>query len=193
LAVASKRQLNLSEIASFKGNQPFATANVQGQEGLARTLAVVVTPVEPQGWTTAYTQFQVRPAYTTQPAPTPVVSSPAPKPNNGTSINVTVTIGNNGNYNEFFSVYGLTFVPSYTSVRIMKRDADEFDVMFASNQPISVIANTHRSQLEARGWAVSKAKYRNDNVRLEFRRGGDGMKLRIERNGGMYRLSVEID
>jgi Domain of unknown function (DUF4384) len=195
LAVASKRQLNVNEIASFKGNQPFATANVQGQEGLARTLAVVVTPVEPQGWTTAYTQFQVRPAYNTQPAPAPVVSNPAPtKPGNGTSINVTVNIGNGGNYNEFFSAYGLNFVPSYTSVRIMKRDANEFDVMFASNQPITVIANTHRSQLEARGWVVSKAKYRNDNVRLEFRRGGDGMMLRIDRAArGMFRLSVEIN
>ena len=60
LAVASKRPLNLQEIASFKGNQPFATSNVKGQDNLARALSIVVTPVPASDWVTGIAYFQVQ-------------------------------------------------------------------------------------------------------------------------------------
>ena len=79
LAVASKRQLNLNELTTFKSNQPFANVTVQGQDNLARALAVVVTPVPSTDWVTSYTQFQVRGGgLVNTPAPTVVVVAPPP-------------------------------------------------------------------------------------------------------------------
>ena len=69
LAVASKRPLNLDEIASFRGNQPFATSNVRGQDNLARALSIVVTPVPASDWVTGIAYFQVGRGTTPPPAP----------------------------------------------------------------------------------------------------------------------------
>jgi hypothetical protein len=67
LAVASKRQLNLDEIASFQGNQQFATVTVKTQENLARALSIVVEPVPQTDWVTDVAFFQV--VGRTPPAP----------------------------------------------------------------------------------------------------------------------------
>ena len=68
LAVASKRQLNIDELASFKGNQPFATITVTGQDNLARALSIIVQPVPASDWVTNVAYFQVQPR-TVTPAP----------------------------------------------------------------------------------------------------------------------------
>jgi Domain of unknown function (DUF4384)/PEGA domain len=60
LAVASKRQLNIDEIASFKGNQPFATITVTGQDNLARALSIIVQPIPASDWVTTVAYFQVQ-------------------------------------------------------------------------------------------------------------------------------------
>jgi hypothetical protein len=61
LAVASKRQLNIDELASFKGNQPFATITVTGQDNLARALSIIVQPIPASDWVTNVAYFQVQP------------------------------------------------------------------------------------------------------------------------------------
>jgi Domain of unknown function (DUF4384)/PEGA domain len=60
LALASKRQLNLNEVIPQLQQNNFVTATVQGQEGLARTLAVVVTPLPPRDWTTDAVAFRTQ-------------------------------------------------------------------------------------------------------------------------------------
>ena len=56
-AIASKNPLNLSGIVPQVQSGNFVNATVQGSEGLARPLAVVVTPLPPTDWTTAFVDF----------------------------------------------------------------------------------------------------------------------------------------
>jgi Domain of unknown function (DUF4384)/PEGA domain len=69
LAVASKRQLNIDELVSFKGNQPFATVTVTGQDNLARALSIIVQPVPASDWVTNVAYFQVKGGTTTTNPP----------------------------------------------------------------------------------------------------------------------------
>ncbi|GBF07625.1 S-layer protein [Deinococcus aerius] len=46
LVVASRRQLDLSELSSFKSNDAFATVKPQGEKRLAQALSIVVNPVQ---------------------------------------------------------------------------------------------------------------------------------------------------
>jgi hypothetical protein len=72
IAVASRRQLDTSTLASFSSEFPrdtppnvgcrvdcFASSNL-GQDGLAQTLRVVVTPEPQADWVTDTVQFQIR-------------------------------------------------------------------------------------------------------------------------------------
>ncbi len=56
-ALASKNPLNLSGIIPQVQSGNFVNATVQGSDGLARPLAVVVTPLPPTDWTTAFVDF----------------------------------------------------------------------------------------------------------------------------------------
>ena len=60
LALASKTQLNLGQVIPQVGSNQIVNATVQGQAGLARALAVVVTPLPVQGWVTDVADFQTR-------------------------------------------------------------------------------------------------------------------------------------
>ena len=51
IAVASRSQLNTSQLASFEENGDFATSNL-GEEGFARNLSIVIRPIEQQNWVT---------------------------------------------------------------------------------------------------------------------------------------------
>ncbi|WP_084147941.1 DUF4384 domain-containing protein [Deinococcus frigens] len=76
LALASKTELDLKQIATFKsGQNSFADVNVKGQQGLAQALSIVVTPVPQNTWDSATAFYQVVartaaavPAVPTQPA-----------------------------------------------------------------------------------------------------------------------------
>lgn len=46
LVIASRRQLDLSELSSFRAGQPFADVKPQGTQRLAQALSIVVNPVE---------------------------------------------------------------------------------------------------------------------------------------------------
>jgi Domain of unknown function (DUF4384) len=189
LAVASKRQLNLNEITSFKTNQPFATVTVQGQDNLARALAVVVTPVPSTDWVTSYTQFQVRGGgfvNTPAPAPTVIVVAPQPQP-------VIVVAPAPQTSNVIFVNLNLVLYPNAQLVQFVQRyETDgEVEVLFRCNASLGQLASFYKNAVEARGWSTRKAKLKNDNVKLEFRKGSDKLSLEIDREDGMYRLTIQ--
>ncbi len=187
LAVASKRQLNLNEITSFKSNQPFANVTVQGQENLARALAVVVTPVPSSDWVTSYTQFQVRGGgLTNTPAPTVVVVAPQPQP-------IVVVAPQPQPNNVIFADLNLVLYPNAQLVQFIQRfETDgEVELLFRSNANIAQLASFYKNAVEARGWSTRKAKLRSDNAKLEFRKGNQKLNLEIDREDGMYRLTIQ--
>ena len=78
LAVASRTPLDLGQIATFKsGQNSFATVNVQGQQGLAQALSIVVNPVPQETWTSDTAYYNVaQPAVATPVRPLPVQPAP---------------------------------------------------------------------------------------------------------------------
>ena len=197
LAVASKRQLNLGELTSFKNNQPFAQVTAQGQDGLARALAVVVTPVPAQDWTTDYAQLQVRGAVIA--ATPPVTYQPAPQPQNppvssggnttgGISINVNINISSGG---VIYPRYNLTLLPAMTFVRFEQRSDDRVTVIYSSNNSMMQIAGTYRQQLETRGYRVKKERVGSTSISIEFQNKNQKLNLYITRFGSDYRLTLE--
>ncbi|GGJ82830.1 DUF4384 domain-containing protein [Deinococcus aquiradiocola] len=80
LALASKTQLNLNDIATFQtqnSSQGFADVKVQGQQQLAQALSIVVNPVPQNTWISDTAYYNVAQGYSAQPAPAPVVSVPS--------------------------------------------------------------------------------------------------------------------
>lgn len=196
LAVASKRQLNLGELTSFKNNQPFAQVSAQGQEGLARALAVVVTPVPAQDWTTDYAQLQVRGAIIA--ANPPATYQPAPQPQNppvssgntsgGISINVNITVSSGG---VIYPRYNLTLLPAMTFVRYETRTDNRVTIIYASSNSMMQVAGAYRQQLEVRGYRVKKERVGSTSVSIEFQNKNQKLNLYITRSGGDYRLTLE--
>jgi Domain of unknown function (DUF4384) len=197
LAVASKRQLNLNEITSFKTNQPFANVTVQGQDNLARALAVVVTPVPSTDWVTSYTQFQVRGGgFVNTPAPQPVVVAPVPQQPTVIVISpqpqqpVVVVAPAPQPNNVIYARLNLVLYPGAQLVQ--QNDSNrQTEISFRSNASLLELGNFYKNALESRGWTTRKAKLRNDNVKLEFRKGSDKLTLEIDREDGMYRLTIQ--
>ncbi|WP_027480881.1 DUF4384 domain-containing protein [Deinococcus pimensis] len=70
LALASKTELNLDQISSFKSGEPFATVTVRGEQKLAQALSIVVKEVRQDAWVTdtaAYRTVQGRAGFTPLP------------------------------------------------------------------------------------------------------------------------------
>lgn len=63
IAVASRTQLDTNQLAQFRGEGDFATSSI-GEESFARTLSIVVRPINQQDWVTDTALFYVgqRPA-----------------------------------------------------------------------------------------------------------------------------------
>jgi Domain of unknown function (DUF4384) len=173
LAVASKRQLDTSEIASFRGNQPFATSSIQGQDNLARALSIVVQPVPASDWVTDVTYFQVQPRYaTTAPAPAPVVSTPA---RNTTTISVE---------------YGLNVYPGSVIISFDNPNNDFIDVQLSSSANFNTVVQFYGQSLERNGWQMVARAGNNSKVRLMFRRSGTTIELEIRRVTGGFQLNL---
>ncbi|WP_243031034.1 PEGA domain-containing protein [Thermus altitudinis] len=69
LAVASKRPLSLGEILDVEANR----LRVQGAEGLARALSIVVEPLPPKDWVTDVARYYV--GRVTAPPPSPALAT----------------------------------------------------------------------------------------------------------------------
>jgi hypothetical protein len=174
LAVASKRQLDTSEIASFKGNQPFATSSIQGQDNLARALSIVVQPVPASDWVTAVTYFQVQPRYAS--------ATPAPR-NNTTTTTTTITTT--------ISVeYGLNVYPGSVIVRFDDPSDQTVNVQLSSNANFKTVVQFYGQELERKGWQMVARAGNGNNVRLMFRRSGAMIELEIRRISGGFELKL---
>ena len=168
LAVASKRQLDTSEIASFRGNQPFATSNIQGQDNLARALSIVVQPVPASDWVTDVAYFQVQPRYAS--------AAPAPAPaRNTTTISVE---------------YGLNIYPGSVIVRFDNPSNDFIDVQLSSSANFNTVVQFYGQSLERNGWQMVARAGNNNKVRLMFRRSGTTIELEIRRVNGGFVLNL---
>jgi Domain of unknown function (DUF4384) len=176
LAVASKRQLDTSEIASFKGNQPFATSSIQGQDNLARALSIVVQPVPASDWVTAVTYFQVQPRYGN--------ATSAPRNNTGNTT-VTTTISTT------ISVeYGLNVYPGSVIVRFDDPSDQTVNVQLSSNANFKTVVQFYGQELERNGWQMVARAGNGNNVRLMFRRSGAMIELEIRRISGGFELKL---
>jgi Domain of unknown function (DUF4384) len=176
LAVASKRQLDTSEIASFRGNQPFATSSIQGQDNLARALSIVVQPVPASDWVTAVTYFQVQPQYGS--------AAPAPRNNTGNntgSTTVTTTIS---------VEYGLNVYPGSVIVRFDDPSDQTVNVQLSSNANFKTVVQFYGQELERKGWQMVARAGNGNNVRLMFRRSGAMIELEIRRINGGFELKL---
>jgi Domain of unknown function (DUF4384) len=175
LAVASKRQLDTSEIASFKGNQPFATSSIQGQDNLARALSIVVQPVPASDWVTDVTYFQVQPQYGS--------AAPAPRNNTGSTTVTTVTTT--------ISVeYGLNVYPGSVIVRFDDPSDQTVNVQLSSNANFKTVVQFYGQELERKGWQMVARAGNGNNVRLMFRRSGSMIELEIRRISGGFELKL---
>ncbi len=71
LAVASKRPLSLGEILDVEANR----LRVQGAEGLARALSIVVEPLPPKDWVTDVARYYVGRVTAPPPPPSPALAT----------------------------------------------------------------------------------------------------------------------
>lgn len=58
IAVASKEQLNTSQLANFSSNPNFASSNI-GEQGFAQTLSIIIRPKPQNSWVTDTALFNV--------------------------------------------------------------------------------------------------------------------------------------
>ncbi len=80
IAVGSKTQLDVTELANFRTDPNFASSNL-GEQGFARTLSIIVNPIEQNDWVTDTVLFYV------------VDNTPPPAPIYG-AISVTANVNN---------------------------------------------------------------------------------------------------
>ena len=127
-ALASKNPLNLSGIIPQVQSGNFVNATVQGSEGLARPLAVVVTPLPPTDWTTAFVDFT-----TARPVTNGTLAISSNAPNSSVLVDGTL-VGN--------APVTVAAVPGAHSVRVSApgfQDAN-FNVNVNAGQTTSVNA-----------------------------------------------------
>ena len=127
-ALASKNPLNLSGIIPQVQSGNFVNATVQGSEGLARPLAVVVTPLQPTDWTTAFVDFT-----TARPVTNGTLAISSNAPNSSVLVDGTL-VGN--------APVTVAAVPGAHSVRVSApgfQDAN-FNVNVNAGQTTSVNA-----------------------------------------------------
>ena len=105
-----------------------------------------------------------------------IVVAPAPPQNTVIFVNLNLVLYPNAQVVQFVQRY---------------ETDGEVEVLFRSEANTVQLAQFYKKAVEARGWSTKKAKIKNDNVKLEFRKGSDRLTLEIDREGGMYRLTIQ--
>ncbi len=97
LALASRVPLNLSDIATFVGQQGFGTVSIQGEPALGQALGSVVSKLQPGDWVSSYSWYGVGEPGLGNPetakAPAVVVPVPAPAPVGATTPAGSIAAG----------------------------------------------------------------------------------------------------
>jgi len=168
LALASKTQLNLNDIATFQtqsgqtqGNQSqqggFADVKVKGQQQLAQALSIVVNPVPQNSWISDVAFYNVAQGYgsgSVQPAP---VAQPQPA------------------YG--FPVYVVDQQPEWRTTFSSERNADDVYSFYAA-------------ELQRQGYRQTDRRADRGRYAGQFRNGGNTSELRITVNGGRFEIVI---
>jgi len=162
LALASKTQLNLNDIATFQtqNSQPaaqggFADVKVQGQQQLAQALSIVVNPVPQNTWISDVAYYNVAQGYGTGYTQ-PVVTQPVPS-------------------------YGF---PTYVYTQ------PEWRTTFSSDRNADDVYNFYAAQLQNQGYRQTDRRGDRGRYAGEFQNGNTTTELRITLNGGRYDIVI---
>jgi hypothetical protein len=166
LAVASKRQLNINEIAQFQGGNQFADVQVTGQDNLARALSIVVQPVPASDWETAVAYFQVQGGYGTV------------RPPNGDAY--------------IFKPLELIAYPGAV-VQYQKGDDDNATVEFTTSTDLNTIAVYYRNEITSRGYTIYQYRPQRSRIVFAFRNESRRGNVEIRLNGPRYVLTINFN
>ena len=119
IAVASKTQLDVTELANFRTDPNFASSNI-GEQGFARTLSIIVNPIEQNDWVTDTVLFYV------------VDNTPPPPPIYG-ALSVTANVNNaavyiDDNFRGFTRAGQAISVEARTGAHRVRIAVDGYDV-----------------------------------------------------------------
>lgn len=168
VAVASKEQLNTSQLASFRREADFASSNI-GEEGFIQNFAIVVRPVPQQSWVTDTALYRVGTQPTTQVPPT----RPTVEPLN--------------------TYLGLMPYPNSTVLR-QEQGRRDSETVFTSNARLRDIYEHFHQQLVRDGWRRTDFDRDDDEIEAEYRRGGQEFELELEYEGrNRYDLDIDFD
>lgn len=119
IAVASKDQLDVTELANFQTDPNFASSNI-GEQGFARTLSIIVDPIQQADWVTDTVLFYV------------VDNTPPPPPIYG-ALSVTANVNNaavyiDNNFRGFTRANQPISVEATTGAHRVRIAVDGYDV-----------------------------------------------------------------
>lgn len=166
VAVASKSQLDTSQLARFQLEADFATSNI-GEQGFIQSFAIVVRPVPQQGWVSDTALYHVG----AQSAP--VLPQPQPV------VNLL---------NDYL---GLSAYPGSTVTRV-KRDGRDSESTFTTTARLRDVYEHLHQQLVRDGWRRTEIDRDDDEIEAEYRRDRQEFELELERKGG-NRFVLDID
>ncbi len=164
LALASKTQLNLNDIATFQSQsgQPaqqggFADVKVQGQQQLAQALSIVVNPVPQNTWITDVAYYNVAQGYgSTNTQPAPVVQ---PQPSYG------------------FPVYTVN-------------QQSEWRTTFSTDRTADDVYSFYAGELQRQGYRQTDRRADRGRYAGQFQSGNTVTELRITVNAGRYDVVI---
>ncbi|GGJ38446.1 DUF4384 domain-containing protein [Deinococcus roseus] len=166
LALASKTQLNVNDIARFQSGQSngFAQSNVQGQEQLAQKLSIIVKPIPQDNWITATTLYKVVGG----------VVAPPPAPSYG-------------------DVHLSNYPGARVSVQSKKNDRLVLD--FTTADETDSVWDFYQHDLENQGYRLVSLNQKKNDVDARFtRKGGqedDTITVKLKfKNKGRYSLEL---
>nr|WP_184029976.1 DUF4384 domain-containing protein [Deinococcus budaensis] len=184
LALASRRPLDLGEIATFK-TQPnsFATVGVKGQQQLAQALSIVVTPVDQQSWisdTALYNVAAPGAQATAAPlqTPAPAASTPArgapiqPLPGTPTASALSVTVK-----------------PAAPQPAPLP-GGREWRTTVERQGSLSSTYAEYAARLKAEGYSQVGSKQAGNHIRGEFRKGEGRATLEVKQKGRRFEVTL---
>ncbi|MFC4455804.1 DUF4384 domain-containing protein [Deinococcus sonorensis] len=168
LALASKTQLNLDQIADFKSQNAqatkFADVNVQGQGQLAQALSIVVNPVPQNTWISDIAYYNVAGGTSTTPPVQPVpVQTPPTQPQQGG-----------------YPAYSVT-------------SQTEWRTAFTSSTATAAsVYNFYTAELQRQGFTLVGTRQERSRIAGQFRSNSGTAELRVSESGNSNRFDVVI-
>jgi len=187
LALASRKPLNLGEIATFKTQQnSFAAVSVQGQQQLAQALSIVVSPVDQQSWISDTALYNVA-AAGAQAAPlqAPATTTSAPStsaPTRGTPIQPVPA-------SPTASALSITVRPAAPQPAPLP-GGREWKTSFERRGSLSSAYAEYAARLRAEGYTQVSSKAAGNHVRGEFRKGDSRATLEVKQKGSRFEVKL---